>query len=148
GHSAPHLISGTGSLLRLLVWIDQLARLVFGGRHHHLGRHVLELREIVTLDIPELDLQDARLRPFAVGTESHVAEHGLKRVGADVIAELGIVEAVGSCDGLLEDLELGVAPAHPRLRPPRAPGTSSSGRPHRRTASSEPAATSRNWSSR
>ena len=40
----------------------------------------------------------------------HVADHGLERVSAHVIAELGVVEALGALDRLPDDLQLGVAP--------------------------------------
>src|SRR5258708_21813834 len=39
------------SLFRLLVRIDQLAGFIFAGRHHHLGRDVLELIDRVALDV-------------------------------------------------------------------------------------------------
>src|SRR6476620_12793265 len=82
-------------LLSVLIRIYHRTRLVFSRRHHHLGRNVLELGEVVALDVLELDLQHPRLRPFAVGTEPHVAEHRRKGVGAEVVGELGIVEALG-----------------------------------------------------
>jgi hypothetical protein len=52
-------------LFRSLVRIDHIARLVLGRHKHDLGRDVLELAEIVTLDMLELELQHARLRPLA-----------------------------------------------------------------------------------
>src|SRR5262249_12702001 len=135
--------------------IYHLTRLVFSGRHHHLDRDVLELGEVVAPDVLELDLQHAGPRPFAVTTEPHVAKHGREGVGADVVAELGVVEARGRHDRLLEHLQLGIGPRHyviaERINAfdrPRALGTSSSSRPRLRTASSESAASSRNWSSR
>src|SRR5437660_12309950 len=52
-------------LFRSLVRIDHIARLVLGRHKHDLGRDVLDLAEIVTLDMLELELQHARLRPRA-----------------------------------------------------------------------------------
>src|ERR1700681_4521254 len=53
-------------LFRHLVRIDQIARLVLGRHYHDLGREVLELAEIVALDVLELELEHARLRPLAL----------------------------------------------------------------------------------
>src|SRR5262249_17293511 len=110
--ASPRLFAGRGTprLLRLFVRVDHLARLVLRRRHHDLRRDVLELPDVVALDVLELDLQHARLRPFALGAEFHVADHGLEGAGADVVAELGIIEALGPFDRLRQHLQLGVAP--------------------------------------
>src|SRR4029450_648737 len=50
-HGRPLLVvAHAKSLLRLLVGIDHLARSIFGRCQHDLGRYVLELSDIVTLD--------------------------------------------------------------------------------------------------
>src|SRR5262249_13035480 len=95
-------------LLRLLVGIDQLAGLVVGRIDHGLGLDPLELGRVVALHISELHLQHARLGPFALGAEAYVAIHGLERVGADIVRELAVVEALGGLDRLLQYLHLRV----------------------------------------
>jgi hypothetical protein len=57
--------STASCLFRPLVWIDHIARLVLGRYQHDLRRDVLELAEIITSDMLELELQHARLRPLA-----------------------------------------------------------------------------------
>src|SRR5215470_9844006 len=96
-------------LLRLLVGIDHLARGIFGRRQHNLGRDVPELSNVVAFDVLELDLQYARLRPFAVLTELHVADHGFERVGTKVVRNLVIFEAFGPKISLPKDLNLPLA---------------------------------------
>src|SRR5262245_11699751 len=108
GANAPLLLRRV--LLRLFVGIDHAARRVFGRRHHDLGRGVPELGDVVALHVLELDLQHARLRPFTLGAERHVADHGLEGVGAEVVAELGIIQALSGLDGLLQHLQLGISP--------------------------------------
>ena len=55
-------------------------------------------------------MRDCANSPLAPNLTSPT--HGLEGVGADVVAELGVVEALGRYDCLLEDLELGVGPRH------------------------------------
>src|SRR5262245_39685630 len=98
------------SLLRLLVRIDHLARLVLRRRYHDLGRHVPELADVIALDVLELHLQHARLRPFALRPKRYVADQSLERGFTDVIRQLVVVEGLGGRDRLLQHLKLGVAP--------------------------------------
>src|SRR5215469_4812127 len=98
------------SLFGLLVRIDHLARLILRRRYYDLGRDVPELADVITLDVLELHLEHARLRPFARGPERHVADQGLERGVADVIGEFVVVEAFRGRYRLLQDLKLRVAP--------------------------------------
>ena len=73
----------SSSLPGLLVWIDHLTRLVLRRCYHDLGREVSELADVVALDVLELHLEHARLRPFTQGPERHVADDGkTKRAAA------------------------------------------------------------------
>ena len=118
--------------LAILVRIDHLARLVLRRRYHDLGREVLELADVIALDVLELDLEHARLRPFALRAERHVADQGLERGLADVIGELVVIEAFRRRDCLLAEPEAGRSPrarcssrAHRRLPSPPSPDTAS-----------------------
>ena len=42
--------------------------------------------------------------------ELHVADHGLERVGADVVGELRVIETLRSLNRLLQHLQLRIAP--------------------------------------
>src|SRR5262252_3386878 len=83
------------SLLRLLVRIDRCTGGVFRWRYHDPRRHVSELGKIVALDVPELGLQHARLGPFALRAELHIAGHGLEGSGTDIVADFLVVEPLG-----------------------------------------------------
>src|SRR5262245_1017925 len=98
------------SLLRLLVRIDHLARFVLRRRYHDLGRDVPELADVIALDVLELHLEHAGLRPFALGPEPHLADQRVERGLADVIGELVVVEAIRGRYRLLQDLKFGIAP--------------------------------------
>src|SRR6516225_1133123 len=108
--NARWLMRATGPLHRLIERVDHLARFVFRGRDHNLGRDVPELTDVVALDVLKLNLQHARLRPLAVLAELHVADDGLERVGAQINGKLCVVEALGRADRLAQNLELSVAP--------------------------------------
>src|SRR5215468_3394876 len=98
------------SLFGLLVRIDHLARLILRRRYHHLGRDVPELADVIALDVLELHLEHARLRPFALDPERHIADESVECGFADVIGERVVVETFRGRYRLLQDLKLGVAP--------------------------------------
>src|SRR5216683_926811 len=64
------------SLLHVAIGIDQRAGRISLRCQHGLGVHLAELLGIVPLDVVELDRDHARLRPFAVRAELHVADDG------------------------------------------------------------------------
>src|SRR3974377_974423 len=66
------------------IGIDHLNRSVVLRRDDHLGRHLPELVDAVALDVLKLHELDARLGPFAVGTELDVADPGLESGLADI----------------------------------------------------------------
>jgi len=60
----------------------------------------------------ELDLQDPRLRPFAVHTELNRPHYGVKDRASRVCGEAGVVESAGCLDSLSNHLKLGVGERH------------------------------------
>src|SRR5262245_24706240 len=108
GSMRPSPASALRWLPRLLVGIDERAGRVGRRGDHHLGRHILELHGVVAPDVLELHLQHARLGPLAALAKFDVAEHGLERRLADVVGELGVIEAPRGLYGLLQDLHLRV----------------------------------------
>src|SRR5262245_2331278 len=107
GHEGPGYDS---ALLRLLVGVDQLAGLEPGRTDDGLHVHALELIELVALDAVILHGNEARLGPLALLAELHIAHHGLEGGGAEVLGELLVIEAVGTLDGLLDELDVGITP--------------------------------------
>jgi hypothetical protein len=115
--SRPFLLSfvmasqGGLSLQRFGVGIDHVAGLILAGRQDYLRfRHIAELVEAVALDVLELRLQNARLRPLAIGAELDIADHSLERRLPHIIRELAVVQTLGCCNRLPQDLQIGVAP--------------------------------------
>src|SRR5215813_9817059 len=95
-----------GLLPRLLEGIDHIARLVFGRRNDRQGIGVLELVDTITLDAAELCLENPRFRPFAVFAERYVADDGFECGLAQVISELGVLDAFGRRYRLSEYIEI------------------------------------------
>src|SRR5262249_11681972 len=97
---------------RLFVGINDAAGLLVGRRENCLIAHAapgLEVRGIG--DVVVLDLHHPGFGPFAVFAEPDVGGHdGRECVGAHVIGELVVIEALGALDCLLEHLKIGIAP--------------------------------------
>src|SRR5580704_11292865 len=105
---------------------DGVAGLVFVGPDHRLALAVAEIIDAGAGDVLELDGQDARFSPLALVAEGDVADHGLESVGADVVGDLVLVEALRALDRVAPDLEVRVRPRDEviaeRVRsPPLAP---------------------------
>src|SRR6516162_5876019 len=101
-----------GLLLGLFVRIDHPTGREVGRRKHSLIAHAAPRFEAgARFDVVILHLHPARLRPLAVFAEFDVTHRGLERMGADVVGELVVVEALGRRDRLPEDVKIGVTPA-------------------------------------
>src|SRR5262245_44980746 len=90
------------------VGIAQRARRQLPGMDNDLGSGPLELFEIVALHTLKLDHQHPRLCPFAVGGILHLADDCAEAVGAQMLAELPLVEAADRLDCLTEHLQVGI----------------------------------------
>src|SRR5579862_1330806 len=107
---ATHPHRSSASLPRGGIGQDHFARLVLVRPQHRLALAVAEIVDAGAFDVLELNSQDLRGRPFALVAEFDVADDSLKGVGADVVGELVLVEALGALDGLGEDLHPGKRP--------------------------------------
>lgn len=75
-----------------------------------------ELLDVVALDVVELDLQHARLRPFTISTEPNVARHGLELIDAHIVDQLLILNAFGPyTDHTLEEVDMLCGAPHKML---------------------------------
>src|SRR5438128_2721307 len=94
--------------LRRGVGVDHVARLELLGVEDDLLAGDSELFDVDPLDALILDLQDPRLRPLAVRSETHLADDGAELVGADVVGHFLLLEALAALDGQAQDLDGGV----------------------------------------
>src|SRR5579864_595350 len=92
-------------LLGLRIRINQIAGLVGGRPQDRLFARILELHDIVAAgDMLELRVDDARLRPFAIGAEAYFADDGRDWMAVDIVGDLRRIEALRSLDPGSEDL--------------------------------------------
>src|SRR5262249_39260201 len=101
-------ISRRPLFLRLAIGIAEGAGAEFGRVEDDLAAGFLELLQITAGDALVLHEEDARLFPFAVLGEFHVADDGVVRLLVDVLGELRLVEAAGLGHGVAQDLQLGI----------------------------------------
>src|SRR6516225_6192379 len=80
------------------IGFDDLAGAKFRWFEDRLRSGVAELLEVGALDVLELHLQYARLRPFTVLPIRDLADDRVERMAAYVIGELGLVEALRAFD--------------------------------------------------
>src|SRR5580704_8627454 len=59
-------------------------------------------------DVVKLDLQHARLGPFAIGTELNVANHRVEGVRPEIVRDFRLIGAPGFANGLTNDLKIGI----------------------------------------
>jgi hypothetical protein len=76
--------------LMLEIGLDDLARAKFRRFEDRFRSGVPELTEVGALDVLELHLQHARLRPFAVLAKGDFANDRVEWMTADVIGELAL----------------------------------------------------------
>src|SRR5262245_58917849 len=78
----PNPASALFSHLGLFVGVDHVTGLEIRRRQYGLRVHTTELIETIALDVVILDLEHARLGPFALRAERHFAHDGSDRMGA------------------------------------------------------------------
>src|SRR3569833_27810 len=102
---------GNRSLLGLLIRINDVAGLQIGRRQDRLIAHPLPgLEAGAFLDVVVLHLKHAGLGPFAVRTVAPVAHNGLELVLAQIVRDLGVLDALGAFDRLTEHGDVSKTP--------------------------------------
>ena len=66
--------------------------------------HILELGQVVTVNVPVLDLQHPGFAPFPGRPERGVAYDRVNGISVEVCRKLGIVDTIGRAGRLFEDL--------------------------------------------
>src|SRR5919109_831326 len=97
-------------LERLAVGIDRRTRPPLFGKQHYTLTGTGELADISAPNVLVLDQQHPGLGPLAVGPELHLTDDGIEFMGADVLADGLLIQALGRLDGLAQDLHHGVGP--------------------------------------
>src|SRR5689334_17549424 len=92
----------------LPIGILEIAGLELGRPYDHFFARLLELRQIVADDAARLSVDDARLCPFTVRPEPHIAHDGAERRLVHVFGNRLLVEVLGRLDGLSQDLHRGI----------------------------------------